>query len=182
MNPTTRRRRNLRGRGAVGALLALVATASLLAACGGNSSSDPTSAVTVSGTSNGWVFQDGQTVTVSMGPNHVFKPHSRVNIIQCADAGGTRVNLPTHFIQCDENTIEGDTVVVQPNGSFTEKAYMVFALPSGLLGESKGAVPVCNQTHQCVLLVSEYQTDLSKPKVFSHAFTVVPSSGSGSGS
>jgi hypothetical protein len=154
----------------------------MLAACGGGSSSDPSSPVSVSGTSNGWVFHDGQTVTVSMGPNTVFKPYSHVNIVQCADPGGSQANLPTQFIQCDENTIQGDTVVVEPGGSFKEKAYPVYALPSHTLGEFKDGIPVCNQTHQCVLLVSEYQTDLSKPHVFSHAFTVVPSSGSGGGS
>ena len=165
----------------VGAWVVLAAAVLALAACGGSSSSEPPSAVAVSGTSSGWVFHDGQTVSVSMGANHVFKPYSHVNIIQCADPGGTKANLPTKFIQCDENTIQGDTVVVEPGGSFTEKAFTVFALPSRTLGESNSGVPVCNQTHQCVLLVSEYQTDLSKPHVFSHAFTVVPAAGSGGG-
>jgi len=162
--------------------LVLVVAALVLAACGGGSPSDPASAVSVGGTSNGWVFHDGQTVTVSMGANNKFKPYSHVNIVQCADPGGIKANLPTKFIQCDENTIQADTVVVEPGGSFKEKAFTFFALPSRSLGESKGGIPICNQTHQCVLLVSEYQTDLSKPHVFSHAFTVEPSIGTGGGS
>jgi hypothetical protein len=182
MGVAFRRRIARSPRAASSLLLVLVASTLLLAGCGGGSPSDPSSPVSVTGTSNGWVFHDGQTVTVSMGPNTVFKPNSHVNIVQCADPGGTKANLPTQFIQCDENTIQADTVVVEPGGSFKEKTFSIYALPSGTLGEFKDGMPVCNQTHQCVLLVSEYQTDLSKPHVFSHAFTVVPSNGSGSGS
>jgi hypothetical protein len=169
------------GRRASGPVTLMIA-ALALAACGGGPSSDPPSAVSVSDTANGWVFHDGQAVTVSMGANPTFKPYSHVNIIECADPGGTKANLPTKFIQCDENTIQGDTVVVEAGGSFEEKAFTIFALPSRTLGESKDGIPICSQTHQCVLLVSEYQTDLSKPHVFSHAFTVEPASGSGAGS
>ncbi len=169
-----RRRRPTGALRATGPVVIMLTAALALAACGSDSTSDPVSAVSVSGTANGWAFHDGQTVSVSMGANHEFKPYSHVNIIQCADPGGTKANLPTKFIQCDENTIQGDTVVVGAGGSFREKAFTVFALPSRSLGESKGGIPTCNQTHQCVLLVSEYQTDLSKPHVFSHAFTVEP--------
>ncbi len=110
-----------------------------------------------------------------MGANHVFTPLSHVNIVECADPGGTRANLPTKFLECDENTIQGDTVVVSADGSFNEKSYTIYALPNlSALGEPKDGVPICNATHQCVLLISEYQTDLSKPKVFSHSFTVDP--------
>ena len=154
----------------------------VLAACGGSSSSSgadapsPSPVVQVSGMAHGWVFHDGQTVTVSMGPNRLFKPLSHVNIIQCSDPGGKAQNLPTKFLQCDENTIQADTVVVHSGGSFSEPGYTVFKLPStNALGESKDGVPVCNQANPCVLLVSEYQTDLSKPKAFSHPFTVLQS-------
>jgi hypothetical protein len=179
---TLRPSRASRRRQATVPAVALVIVALAMAACGGGSTSDPPSAVSVSGTSDGWVFHDGQTVTVSKGANHTFKPYSHVNIIQCADPDGTKANLPTKFIQCDENTIQSDTVVVEADGSFKEKAFTVFALPSRTLGESKDGIPICSQTHQCVLLVSEYQTDLSKPHVFSHAFTIQPASSSGGGS
>ncbi len=82
-------------------------------------------------------------------------------------------NLPTKFLECDENTIQADTVVVSADGSFKEKSYTIYTLPNAsALGEQKDGIPVCNATHQCVLLISEFQTDLSKPKVFSHSFTV----------
>jgi hypothetical protein len=156
----------------------------VLAACGGSSPSNaaaPSSSavVQVTGTGKGWVFHDGQTVTVSMGSNGLFKPLSHVNIIQCSDPGAKAENLPKKFLQCDENTIQADTVVVHSGGSFSEPGYTVFKLPSTTtLGESKDGAPVCNQAIPCVLLVSEYQTDLSKPKAFSHPFTVLPPSGS----
>ena len=161
--------------------LILAATGVLLAACGGGSASGSAadSAVQVSGTANGWVFHDGQTVTVSMGPNSHFKQFSHVNIVMCADPGGKASNLPTQFVYCDENTIQGNTIVVHAGGAFSEPGYQIFKLPSSTLGESKDGIPVCDQTHECVLLVSEYQTDLTKPKAFSHPFTVVPSGGSG---
>ena len=154
----------------------------ILAACGGGgsaTSSGSDSPVQVSGTANGWVFHDGQTVTVSMGPNKLFKQYSHVNIVMCTDPGGTRSNLPTQFIYCDEDTIQGNTIVVHAGGAFSEPGYQIFKLPSSTLGESKDILPKCDATHECVLLVSEYQTDLTKPKAFSHPFTVVPSGGSG---
>jgi hypothetical protein len=134
--------------------------------------------VKVSGTSQGWVFHDGQTITVSMGPNKLFAPLSHVNIVECSDPGGTAANLPTKFLDCDENTIQADTVLVRAGGAFSESAYTVYKLPSVTLGESKDGIPNCDQTHPCVLLISEFQTDLTKPKAFSHPFTILPASGS----
>ena len=138
--------------------------------------------VHVSGTSGGWVFHDGQTVRVSMGPNRLFHQYSHVNIVLCSDPGGTTTNLPTKFLDCDENTIQGNTVLVGSKGTFSESGYVIFKLPNSTLGESKSGQPLCDETHQCVLLVSEYQTDLTKPKAFSHAFTVLPSGGANAGS
>jgi hypothetical protein len=163
----------------------VVAAAVALAACGGASSassSQSTSAVMLSGTSQGWVFHDGQTVTVSMGPNRLFKPLSHVNIVECSDPGGKTANLPTKFLYCDENTIQGNTILVQAGGAFSEPGYAVFKLPNTTIGDTRDGVPDCNSSNPCVLLVSEYQTDLSKPKAFSHPFTVLPADGSQSGS
>jgi hypothetical protein len=113
-----------------------------------------------------------------MGPNQKFHQFSRVNIVECSDPGGKVSNLPTQFISCDENTVEGNTVLVGAHGSFSERGYTMFKLPSSALSESPDGQPVCNRTNPCVLLVSEYQTDLTKPKAFSHPFIVLPSAGS----
>jgi hypothetical protein len=163
----------------------LVGAAVALAACGGASSASsppPSSAVLVSGTSQGWVFHDGQTVNVSMGPNRLFKPLSHVNIVECSDPGGKAANQPTKFLDCDENTIQGNTILVHAGGAFSEPGYAVFKLPNTTIGDTRDGVPVCNSTNPCVLLVSEYQTDLSKPKAFSRPFIVLPADGSQSGS
>src|ERR1700676_2361761 len=110
----------------------LVGAAVVLGACGGASSASSSrspSAVVVSGTSQGWVFHDGQTVTVSMGPNRLFKPLSHVNIVECSDPGGKAANLPTKFLSCDENTIQGNTILVRAGGALSEPGYAVFKLP-----------------------------------------------------
>ena len=140
-------------------------------AAGCSSSSSSTSQLAINGGS-GSTFQDGQTVSVSFGPNSKFTPNIRINIIQCSDPGGSSANLPTAYIDCDGNTIQGDTVNVETNGSFTEHNYTIYRLPSTALGESKSGVPVCNAKNPCVLMASQYQTDLNKPKVFSAPFTV----------
>jgi len=136
--------------------------------------------LTLSGVGPGWSFRDGQNITVRMAPNKIFTPHLRVLIIECADPGGTTGSLPTKFAACDENTVQGDTVLVQPDGSFVEHAYTTYRLPSKVLGEGPSFEPVCDATHQCVLYVGLDQNDFTQPKVFSHPF-VVTASGSGGG-
>ena len=177
-----RTRSNIRGRGALAALGALlVLVPAMLSGCGSNGGAATSKPVVdVTGASDSWNFHDGQTVKVSMGTNSLFKQFSRVNILQCADPGGKSSNLPTKFIECDENTVEGNTVVVQKGGAFSEPSYTVYKLPSETFGEPKDSVPICDSTHACVLMVSEFQTDFTKPKAFSHPFTVTTSdNGSG---
>jgi hypothetical protein len=128
----------------------------------------------VPGPSSG-MFSSGQTVTVSVGPNSLFVPHSRVNIIECADPGGTKEGLPTSLSTCDANTIEADTVLVQANGSFKEASYTLYALPNATLGEQANWQPVCNRTDECVLYVGEDQDDFTQPKVFSEPFAFTAS-------
>ncbi len=115
-------------------------------------------------------YADGQSVAVSVGPNSLFTPHLRIAVIECADPGGTASGLPTSISTCDENTVQPDTVLVQPNGSFSEPDYTLYALPNIALGEQGNWQPVCNQTHKCVLFVGEDQDDFTKPKVFSAPF------------
>ncbi len=153
-------------------LTLLVALGTVLAGCSSSSTSTSAPLLKVSGTSQGWVFHDAQTVTVSMGPNKIFTPHIRINIIQCADPGGSPSHLPTSINTCDENTIQADSVIPGTDGSFTEKSYTVYRLPNATLGEQPNWQPVCNETHPCVLFVGENQDDFTKPKVFSHPFTV----------
>jgi hypothetical protein len=169
-----------------GALLGVVGAPLLMGGCSSSSATSDsntqgdTTGLMVSGTADGWRFHDGQTIRVSMGANKIFTPHLRLNILQCADPGGKRSNLPKKFFDCDGNTIQGDSIIVQPNGSFSESNYVVYRLPNLELGESKTGQPVCDVTHQCVLYVGENQNDFTQPKVFSEPFTVSGSTGAGS--
>ena len=129
-----------------------------------------TPTVTISPGSSSGAFTNGQTVTISVGPNSLFAAHSRVNMIECADPGGSQANLPTSLSTCDANTVEGDTVLVQPDGSFVEHGYTLYALPNEVLGEQSNWQPVCNRTNQCVLYVGEDQNDFTQPKIFSAPF------------
>ena len=84
-------------------------------------------------------YHDGQLINVSVGPNNYFTPYARINILECADPGGKTKNLPTNVTACDGNTIQGTTILVQPNGSFSEHGYQLFALPNASqLGETAG--------------------------------------------
>ena len=128
--------------------------------------------VTVSpGPANG-SYRDQQVVRVSVGANRTFTPNSRVVILECADPGGSVANLPTSFSACDENTIQPDTTVVHADGSFSETAYTIYALPNAQLGEQANWQPVCGANHPCVLFVGEDQNDFSQAKAFSAAFEV----------
>jgi hypothetical protein len=118
-------------------------------------------------------YHNGQLINVSVGPNRYFKPYARVNILECADPGGKAKNMPTNVTKCDGNTIQGTTILVQPNGSFSERGYQVFALPNAsTLGEAPDTVPACNKKKVCVLYVGQNQINFTAPKVFSPPFTV----------
>ncbi len=125
-------------------------------------------------------LKDGQTISVAVGPNGYFTPHAGVNILECADPGGSVANLPKDITACDGNTIQGSTILVANDGSFSESAYPAYALPSTALGEQSNYKPICNQTNACVLYVGQNQNDFTAPKVFSAPFLITPGSGSSS--
>jgi hypothetical protein len=123
-------------------------------------------------------LHNGEVVTVSVGRNSVFTPGLKVNILECSDPGGTAAALPKSISGCDGETIQGDTVLVQPGGSISEKQYTIYQLPSSALGEQANGQPVCNQSNECVLYVGENQEDFNQPKLFSAPFEVAPAAGS----
>lgn len=126
----------------------------------------------------GGPFTDGETVTVTVGPNGVFTPNARVNVLECADPGGTAANLPTDDSTCDGNTIQGATVLVHSDGSVSAPNYTLYQLPSAALGEQPNFQPVCNQSSPCVLYVGQDQNNFTQPKMFSAPFTVGPAAAS----
>ncbi len=154
--------------GAVAGLLWLMATVTAMVwPSVASASTTPTVAISPSASA----YANGQTVSVSVGPNSLFTPASRVVILECSDPGGSVANLPTSFSSCDGNTVEADSVIVEANGSFSESAYTLYALPNAVLGEQANWQPVCSPTQPCVLYVGENQNDFTKPKVFSQPFT-----------
>lgn len=118
-------------------------------------------------------YHDGQGIDVSVGPNRFFKPYSKVNILECADPGGKKKNLPTSEATCDGNTVQSDTILVAKNGSFSERGYEIFSLPNArTLDELLTGKPACSQKKWCVLYIGENETTFTSPKEFSPPFTV----------
>ncbi len=177
INRTVERCRRL---GVVAVLPVVLATGLAVAGCSSSSNAAPSSGatVTIDGSSQTSTFHDGQTVTVAVGPNKILTPHLRVLILECADPGGKVSNLPSHFDEkCDGDTVQANTVIPGDDGSFTQKGYTIFKLPSKALNEGPTWIPVCNAKQPCVLYIGDDFNDFSKPKVFSAPFTVT---GSGS--
>ena len=122
-------------------------------------------------------YHNGQHIAVSVGPNHYFTPYSRVNIIECADPGGDAKHLPKSVDSCDGNTIQGNTILVQRDGSFSEHGFTLYALPNASqLGETADTRPLCDQKHMCVLYIGQNQEKFSAPKMFSPPFQISKSS------
>jgi hypothetical protein len=120
-------------------------------------------------------YRNGQMINISVGANHFFKPNSRINILECGDPGGKKSNLPTDESTCDGNTIQGNSILVAANGSFSEIGYQVFALPNAAtLGEGASSRPICSLKKECVLYIGANQSKFSAPKIFSRSFTIRP--------
>jgi hypothetical protein len=172
MGPVTRRT----GIGSVLRVLLLVGMAAMSALVAGcsNSSSATTSGPTVeiNGSATVASLRDGQAITVSVGSNKVYQPLLQVNIIMCSDPGGQTSKLPVSLSHCDENTIQGNSVIVKSDGSVHETGYTIYRLPNRVLGEGKSVTPICDATHECVLYVGQDQNDFTKPKAFSAPFSV----------
>jgi hypothetical protein len=122
-------------------------------------------------------YHNEQLINLSVGPNHYFTPYSRINIIECTDPGGKAKNLPISVTGCDGNTIQGVSIMVQPNGSWYEHGYQLYALPNASqLGEASDSQPVCNQKKSCVLYIGQNQEKFTSPKIFSAPFVILKSS------
>jgi hypothetical protein len=117
-------------------------------------------------------YHGGEKINLSVGPNHRFKAYSRIIVLECADPHGKTSNLPTSAATCDGNTVQGNTILVKPNGSFSESGYKIFTLPNVSLDETKTGQPVCSKKKSCVLYIGENQENFSSPKMFSPPFEV----------
>jgi hypothetical protein len=118
-------------------------------------------------------YHNEQAISLSVGPNHFFTPYSHVNVLECADPKGKKKDLPTSVVSCDGNTIQGNTILVQKNGSFSEHGYQVYVLPNAAqLGESPDTRPICSAKAICVLYIGQNQEKFTAPKVFSPPFEI----------
>jgi hypothetical protein len=118
-------------------------------------------------------YYSGEKITLSVGPNHFFRPYAHINILECADPEGKKAALPINENNCDGNTIQGNTVLIAKNGSFSEHGYVLYALPNlTALDEQAGGRPICNKGHECVLYVGENQSSFTWPKLFSPPFVI----------
>ncbi len=163
------------------AFAAIVLAAVVVASWSPGTAAAAAPTVTIKPTAVGGAYTNGQQVVVAVGPNSLFVPHTRINIIECADPGGKVANLPTSLMGCDSNTVEADSVLVQPDGSFTEPSFTLYALPNATLGEQSNWQPVCNPSHECVLYVGENQNDFTQAKIFSQAFAFTSSAPTNAG-
>jgi hypothetical protein len=114
-------------------------------------------------------YADGQSLTLSVGPNSRFSAHTRIEVLECAAPKGV---VPVDDSTCDGNTAQYGSVLVEPDGSLQVPAYTLYQLPSAALGEQSNHAPVCNATQECVLYIGQDQNDFSQPKMFSPTFTV----------
>jgi hypothetical protein len=120
-------------------------------------------------TPGGSAYQNGASIDISVGPNSLFAPDSRIIVIECAAPKGV---LPVDDTTCDGNTVQSGSVLVNSNGSFEVPGYTLYALPNTALGEAADSEPVCNGSAECALYIGQNQNDFSQPKIFSSPFTV----------
>jgi hypothetical protein len=142
-----------------------------------NGTQVPNSALPIGTYTAGTPFSSGQIIQVSIPANSNLTPGARVNILECADPGGTAENLPTGISSCDGNTVQGDTVLVNSNGSVSYSSYTVYAVPDPSIGDTS-TTPTCNDTNECVLYIGQDQTNFAgAPYYFSQPFFVNPTPG-----
>ena len=122
-------------------------------------------------------FSSGQLINVVVPANSLFISTSSVNIVECAAPNGVLPTLPN---ECDGNTIQGNTILPNSDGSINLQTqgyglYQVFAVPDSLtLGESPSSAVTCGNTAatECVLYIGDAQGDFTQPHIFSEPFYV----------
>jgi len=135
---------------------------SLLAMGGTAGAANPLQIATVTPGSTytaGTPFSSGQHVAINVPANTTLAPVAGQNIVivECAAPGGV---IPTQITACDPNSVSGDSITPNADGSLS---------PSG--------TPVCNLGNQCVLYIGTNYGDFTQPHVWSQAFVINPTAG-----
>ena len=148
----------------IGGVAGALMTSAVLVVPGGTAAAAPAVTLTPSATA----YTDGQSITVSGTgfPTRTQQP-SGLQLIECADAGGTQSNLPIDSTTCDGTTANALPVLTDSNGSFST-SYAIAKLKT-----SNGAVVNCDATNFCVLWVGvDYVNAFLGTHAFSSAFVV----------
>jgi hypothetical protein len=159
---------------AVGTFAALALSSPAGATGPASGSIVPGSAVPVAPFTAGAPFDSGQNINVVIPTNAAFAAPDNthgVNIVECSAPNGVIPTLPS---ACDGNTIQGNTILPNADGSFTYQSYTVYALPdSPTLGEGSSG-PVCGNTAatECMLYIGNNQNDFTQPHLWSQPFFV----------
>ena len=90
----------------------------------------PGAAVAVAPFTAGTPFSSGQNINVVIPANSAFAGSAtNVNIVECAAPNGVP---PTDVTACDGDTIQGNTIIPNADGSFAYDGYTLFALPDSI--------------------------------------------------
>jgi len=115
-------------------------------------------------------YTDFQEVTVS-GTGFSVNPSDSIEIVECADPGGTTGGLPTGNGSCDGTTENANTIFTNSSGTFSSTYYIE------PLAISDGNVINCDESDYCVLWVGEdfvnnFTGTSAQPVGFSSPFLV----------
>jgi hypothetical protein len=151
-------------------LAAIVAVGTVLFLLPGSAMANPQ--VTMPSSNPG----NNQMATVS---GSGFPPHRQdptgLQILECADPGGTQSNLPRDATRCEGQTASINQINTDAAGNFSDK-YTFIKLNSAHTSSID-----CDATHFCVLWVGvDYNTEFLGPHAFSPSFEIGGTGGAGS--
>jgi len=117
-----------------------------------------------------------QTFTVS---GSGFPPHRQdptgLQVLECADPGGTQSNLPRDASRCDGSTVNPNQINTDAGGNFTARYTFI------KLNAAHTSNIDCDATHFCVLWVGvDYNGNFLGPHAFTRAFQIGGSGAAGS--
>jgi hypothetical protein len=161
------------------AAVGIVALPAVPTAAGAEQRTTPGAVTPIGAFTSGQPFSSGQVVRVQVPGNSVLGSGTSVRVVECSasilvassDARAARL--------CDGTTIQGDTILTNPDGSFDYPHYTVYALPDRTsLGESPSSRPICDVSDRCVLYIGLDQLHpLTSAHLFSEPFSVTPTAG-----
>jgi hypothetical protein len=138
-------------------------------------------AAPASATATALAYSSGQTITLVVPANSTFaapNDGNGISIVECSAPDGA---IPTQTSSCDDNTIQGNLILPNADGSFSYDNYEVFALPDSItLVEAPGG-PVCGDTAstECILYIGDDPNDFAQPHQWSEPFFVQANSDDG---